>query len=139
MAQIIKVRFAQGDSHMRVDTRDVVLSARDYDYFFVGDNVKVTDKSFAVVNVMGTLKIVKIERLVKVSTKATKFAICVFDLESYEANIAKTQKIADLKAAIVDQAESVKKRRQLEELAAGDSTLAAMFEELKALEAGDAV
>lgn len=135
--QVIKVQFANGDSHMSVNEAAQNLYHRQYDYFFVGETVTVRKGQYAVVEVSGIMKIVKVIGVGKFSGKANKYAIAVFDLESHQKRISVQEEIEALREAISCRAKEAMQRKHLEELAQSDSELATLLEQLKSLESAE--
>lgn len=136
MAKIIRVQFSQGDSHMAAKEERRNLYHKEYDYFLVRDEdeAKLKEGSLAVVEVNGCLKIVHVCGILRRSSRATKHAIAVFSLEEHKKLLEEEHQIEDLRAAILARAEEAKEREKLKALAAVDSALAAMLEELNKLE-----
>ena len=112
--RIIRVNFFRGDS--LANTMNNNLDSREYDYFFVDDDVEIKDDSYAVVAVGTTLKIVKVVKEAKVSGKATKFAIAVFSLTEHEERIEIQKNIQELEEAIIARAKTAEKRAQINKL-----------------------
>lgn len=137
MSKVIRVQFSQAaGSEMHVSEARRQLSAREYDYFLIGDDVEVKKGSLAVVDVSGVLRIVQVNAVIARSAKATKYAICVFNLDDHRERLNKIQDIESLKAAIRERAEEARERARLQELASEDNELAKMLEELRQLEGG---
>lgn len=132
--KMIRVQFFSGDSHANVAGNN--LYAKEYDYFLVQDDEVAVKDGFAVVEVGGTLKIVKVVGVLKHSAKATRYAITTFSLDAHKNRIERERNIDELKAAILVRAEEARERRRLEELAGSDEELSRMLGELRDLESG---
>lgn len=130
--KIIRVNFFTGSSHANAAGHN--LDPREYDYFKLRPEDKVKAGDFAIVNVMGALKIVRVHSVLARSSKATKYAITTFSLEEYDAAVKRKEAIASLKEDILERAKQAAKRKELEQLASSDPILASMLEELKKLE-----
>lgn len=137
MSKVIRVQFSQAvGSVMPVKTSQRNLSAKEYEYFLVTDDTEVREDSLAVVDVSGFLHIVQVNEVLSRSTKANKYAICVFSLDEHKALLKKKDDIAALREAIIARAEESRERERLAKLAASDDVLAGMLKELDALEGG---
>lgn len=134
MAQIIKVQFSQGDTHMAANEGAQLLYYKEYDYFYVGEEVTAKAGQYAVVEANGYLKVVKIVGVGKYSNKATKYAISIFDLQDHSERVKKDKQIQGLKENILARAEEARQMRELQTLAEGDSLLKEMLTELQTLE-----
>lgn len=134
MPDVIKVRFANGDLHMPVNasTADRELHYKEYSYFYVGADQKVSPDSYAVVEVSGRLKIVKVVGKTAVKGKATKYAITTFTLSDHKELIKTTEEIAELEYAAQQQVSDSKKMAEMRNYAKDDPTLAAILEKLEA-------
>src|SRR5688572_17468376 len=105
MSKVIRVQFSQAQgSEMPVSEARRSLSYKEYDYFLIPDEQEVRKGSLAVVEVQGILRIVQVNSVMARSSKATKFAITVFNLDDYKEKLEKIQDIETLKGAILERA-----------------------------------
>ncbi len=130
--KIIRVNFFSGSNHANVAGHN--LDSREYDYFKLRPEDKVKAGDYAVVNVQGVLKIVRIHSVLQRSSKATRYAITTFSLEEYEAAVERKNAITNLQEEILERAKKASERKKLEDLAGSDPVLASMLEDLKKLE-----
>ncbi len=111
---------------------------RRYEYFISNDD-EIALHGHCVVDVAGTFKCVRVERVLEEATaKATKWIVGVVDTTKYKAREAAAKKAASLKKELEKRYKAYEKSqedRKYDILASQDSQVAAMLRELRSIEA----
>ena len=111
--------------------RESQLDYRDYDYFWDGE---AAEGDFAVVNVNGAYKVVLVREVLLTSSKATKWAVTVFNKKALEERLARERQLEDLKASMRQRLESLKEMTKFEEAASADAVMKDLFDQFNSIQ-----
>lgn len=118
MRNILRVKFFNNDG--------TKYEVKDYDYFYNGEAKK---GDMAVVKVGNVFKIVEVDRVMKTSKYATKYAYTVFSEDGVKASIEKEQRLCELREEMEDRIKQIAYLNNLKKLTEEDDVLKGMFEE----------